>query len=418
MGYYDDHARKESHKQKRSRRNVGIAGFVGAIIGAGVMTVSAPFIYDSVSGENTETVDGTADLSNDSSGSNVSTEEVSADSGTVTAAADKVSGAVVGVFNQVQAQNAGVQGSQGSEGQEDGSVEQGTGSGVIYKKENGSAFIVTNNHVVEGANSVEISLADDTRLEAEIVGTDPYTDLAVLKVDGEKINTVADFGSSEDVQVGDQAIAIGNPLGTDLTRTVTEGIISAKDRSIPVDYNGDGQNDWEADVMQTDAAINPGNSGGPLVNSAGQVIGINSMKIAQSSVEGIGFSIPTSVAVPIIEDLEEDGEVERPQLGVAIQSISELSSYNWTEELGLPEDVDHGVYVTQVQPNSDAQEAGLEQNDVITQIDGEEVQGGSDLREYLYNSAEIGDTVTITYYRDGEKQTTEIELTQTASTGE
>jgi serine protease Do len=142
------------------------------------------------------------------------------------------------------------------------------------------------------------------------------------------------------------------------------------------------------------------------------------MNIAQSSVEGIGFSIPTSVALPIIEDLEEDGEVERPQLGVAIQSISELSSYNWTEELGLPEDVDHGVYVTQVQPNSDAQEAGLEQNDVITQIDGEEVQGGSDLRNYLYNSTEIGDTVTVTYYRNGEEQTTDIELTQTASTGE
>lgn len=415
MGYYDDHARKESQKHKKSRRNVGIAGFAGAIIGAGVMTVSAPFIYDSVSGENTETIDGTADLSDNGSGSDVSTEEVSAEAGTVTAAANEVSGAVVGVFNQVQAENGGIQ---GSGDQDEESVEQGTGSGVIYKKENGSAFIVTNNHVVEGANSVEISLEDDTRLEAEIVGTDPYTDLAVLKVDGGQIDTVADFGSSDDLQVGDQAVAIGNPLGTDLSRTVTEGIISAKDRSIPVDYDGDGQDDWEADVMQTDAAINPGNSGGPLVNSSGQVIGINSMKIAQSSVEGIGFSIPTSVAAPIIEDLEEDGEVERPQLGVAIQSISELSSYNWTEELGLPENVDHGVYVTQVQPNSDAQEAGLEQNDVITQIDGEEVQGGSDLRNYLYNSTEIGDTVTVTYYRNGEEQTTEIELTQTASTGE
>jgi serine protease Do len=269
MGYYDDHARKESQRYRKSRRNVGIAGFVGAIIGAGVMTVSAPFIYDSVSGENNETIDGTADVSNNGSESDVSTEEVSAEAGTVTAAANEVSGAVVGVFNQVQAENAGIQ---GSEGQEEDSVEQGTGSGVIYKKENGSAFIVTNNHVVEGANSVEISLEDDTRLEAEIVGTDPYTDLAVLKVDGEQIDTVADFGSSDDLQVGDQAIAIGNPLGTDLSRTVTEGIISAKDRSIPVDYDGDGQNDWEADVMQTDAAINPGNSGGPLVNSSGQVM--------------------------------------------------------------------------------------------------------------------------------------------------
>ncbi|MDQ0297657.1 serine protease Do [Salibacterium salarium] len=411
MGYYNDHNEEENKRYKKHRRKTGLAGFIGAIIGALLVIFSIPFLYESclypgaegAGGEEPQTISDTnesmEDIAFEEEQKNVN---LSVNSDT-TEAVNKVTGAVVGVFNLQQSEFW-------EENQDGSGANQGTGSGVIYKTEGESAFVVTNHHVIEGASQVEISLSDENRVEAEIVGSDLLTDLAVLRIDSTDVDTVAEFGNSDNINVGEPAIAIGNPLGTNLSRTVTQGIISATERSIPVDLTGNSQPDWNAEVLQTDAAINPGNSGGALVNINGQLIGINSMKIAQSTVEGIGFAIPSSVAIPVIEDLEEKGEVERPQMGITLRAISEIPSYHWQETLQLPPEVESGIFVTSVAPRTPAAEAGLQEYDVITAVDGTEIMDGHDLRRYLYNESEIGDTIEVTYFREGEQQTTELTL--------
>ena len=187
---------------------------------------------------------------------------------------------------------------------------RGTGSGVIYKKAGNKAYVVTNQHVVEGATHLEVTLTDGTKIPAKLLGGDIWTDLAVLEIDTNHVKKIAEFGNSDVLKMGEPVMAIGNPLGTTFSGSVTQGIISGINRTIPVDINQDGIMDWQAEVLQTDAAINPGNSGGALINIAGQLIGINSMKIAQSAVEGIGLSIPINYAKPIISDLEQFGVVK------------------------------------------------------------------------------------------------------------
>ncbi|WP_252313723.1 S1C family serine protease [Sinobaca sp. H24] len=322
----------------------------------------------------------------------------------ITEAVNRVSDSVVGVFN-VQENPSGFF-------EEGESADQGVGSGVIYKIEGETAYVVTNHHVIDGASSVEISLADESRISAEVVGSDVLTDLAVLEMDASGIETVAELGNSDNLQVGEPALAIGNPLGADLSGSVTQGIISATERSIPVDLSGDGQPDWEAEVLQTDAAINPGNSGGALVNIGGQVIGINSMKIAEGAVEGIGFAIPTAIAIPVIDDLETNGEVVRPQIGIGIRSLAEYPNTEIRETLNLPDDVETGVVVTQISSGSPAEEADLAENDVITEVNGDAVANTHDLRRYLYTESGIGETVTLTYYRDGTRETVEVTLAE------
>src|SRR5699024_3188363 len=217
-----------------------------------------------------------------------------------------VSPAVVGVVNIQEQFNLWQQSESG---------EQGTGSGVIYIIEGDKAYIVTNHHVIQGANQVEISLGTEKTVEATLLGSDLYTDLAVIEMDASHADKSIELGNSENVKVGEPASAIGNPLGLNLAGSVTQGIISGTQRAIPQDFNNDGRADWQAEVIQTDAAINPGNSGGALLNLQGQLIGINSMKIAQSAVEGIGFAIPIDDAIPIINELEQSGEITRPFLG-------------------------------------------------------------------------------------------------------
>jgi serine protease Do len=403
MGYYDEHDSERETRQKRSKRGGALSAFIGAVIGGLVVLLSVPLLsnfgmlpYDLGSTEEesfiqTETPE------------DVQTVSYSVNSD-VTQAVDKVSDAVVGVINIQQ-----------SNPLQEQSGDEGTGSGVIYKVAGDKAFVVTNHHVIERANGIEISLADGTRVPAKLLGSDVITDLAVLEVDSSEIETVAEFGNSDSLRVGEPAIAIGNPLGLRFSSSVTQGIISATERSIPVDLTGNGQIDWHAEVLQTDAAINPGNSGGALLNIEGQVIGINSMKIAQSSVEGIGFAIPTSVALPVIEDLERYGEVKRPQLGVGIQSLNEIPSYHWQETLNLPSDVRAGVMVSSVAPMSAAERAGLEQYDVIVKIDGEDIADGHDLRRFLYTEKQVGDEVEVSYYRNGTLETVTIQLAEQQS---
>lgn len=288
--------------------------------------------------------------------------------------------------------------------------EAGTGSGVIYKKDDEHAYVITNHHVIEQADSLEVVLSDETTVEATLLGSDLFTDLAVLRIDGSQVDKVIEVGSSDSIKVGEPAIAIGNPLGHMFSGSVTQGVISGTKRTIPLDFNQDGRADWQAEVIQTDAAINPGNSGGALINIEGQLIGINSMKINQTSVEGIGFAIPIDTAWPIIEELESTGEVIRPYLGVEIYSLDNVPKSEWSRTLKLPEEVDGGVYVWGVEPFSPADEAGLTRLDVITELDGKEINSSLDLRKVLYQEKKIGEEMDVVFYREGERREVTIEL--------
>ncbi|KPB06141.1 S1C family serine protease [Bacillus sp. CHD6a] len=408
MGYYDDHVTQKRTRKEKSFGKVVFAAVTGGVVGALGIVAMLPvlldwgFYMDNNNAGATESAPMSVETNSVVQTDQVEYEKIQTN---ITNAVENVSDAVVGVVN---IQNGGnslfdPRGAQGDQ-------EAGTGSGVVYKKENGKAYIVTNAHVIDGASKVEVSLVDGTRVEAEVVGSDALTDLAVLTVDDANIKQVATFGDSDAITLGEPVIAIGNPLGLEFFGSVTQGIISGKERIIPVDIDQNGQPDWEADVIQTDAAINPGNSGGALVNLRGEVIGINSMKIAQSRVEGIGFAIPIRAVQPIIEDLEKHKEVQRPFMGVGLASLSDVPLEAQRSTLKLPEEVKSGIVVTGVEPTSPADKAGLKQYDVIVKLDDQEIKDALGLRKFLYSQKNIGDTMKVTYYRDGKLEETEMKL--------
>ena len=335
----------------------------------------------------------------------------------ITDAVQEVDDSVVSVINmqRIGQDPFGWYGGGSQEMDEEDLQQVGTGSGAVYKVDGETAYIFTNNHVVDGSDAVEVLFKDGSRVEAEIVGADIWTDLAVLAIDSEVVTTVAEFGDSENLTVGEPAIAIGSPLGTNFASSVTSGIISAVERTVPVDTNMDGENDWEMTAIQTDAAINPGNSGGPLVNIAGQVVGINSMKISSSTIEGMGFAIPSNDALDIINQLEQNGDVVRPVIGVGMVDLAMVSPQQQRSILNLPEDVTEGIVVAEVQPGSSAEEAGMEPNDVIVSFNGEEVGNGVKLRQEIYDT-EVGDEVEVEFYREGERQSTTITMRSTDQT--
>lgn len=368
------------------------ASVAGAVIGSAATWYVAPKWMHEETNSQTETAETTAksEALPLQPTANVNTNMI--------AAINKVADAVVGVVN-IQKQVDFF-----SEQAQD--TEAGTGSGVIFKKEGNAAYIVTNNHVIEGANKVEVALPNGKKVKADIVGADALTDLAVLKIPAEGVTNVASFGDSSKVKIGEPVAAIGNPLGLDLSRTVTEGIVSGK-RTMPVSTSA---GDWEIDVIQTDAAINPGNSGGALINSAGQVIGINSMKIAETGVEGLGFAIPSENVKPIVEQLMKDGKIKRPYLGVQLVDVADLSDDVRTNELKLPSNITSGAAVTSVEPFSPAAEAGLKSKDVIVAINGDKIDSVSALRKYLYTKTAVGDRIKLTIYRDGFETTVSVTL--------
>lgn len=282
------------------------------------------------------------------------------------------------------------------------------GSGVIYKKNDKDAYLVTNTHVINGASKVDIRLADGTKVPGEIVGSDTFSDIAVVKISSEKVTTVAEFGDSSQLSVGETAIAIGSPLGSEYANTVTQGIISSLNRNVSL-KSEDGQA-ISTKAIQTDTAINPGNSGGPLINIQGQVIGITSSKIASNggtSVEGLGFAIPSNDAQNIIKQLESDGKVTRPALGIQMVNLSNVGASD-LRKLNIPSGLTSGVVVRSVQNNMPAN-GHLQKYDVITKVDDKEIASSTDLQHALYNHA-IGDTIKITYYRNGKEETTSIKL--------
>lgn len=407
MGYYDDteHGRKQQ-KNKGSKAGYFLTGLIGVIVGALLVWLIVPSLSNTLPNGD----------SAGSSSNKVKTEQLSTDVTTnVTDAVDKTKDAVVGITNiQKQQSAADIFGGGFSTGEkkEESAVESGSGSGVIYKKERGKAYIVTNNHVVEGADKLEVTLTSGKKVDAKLEGTDQWTDLAVISMDAQYAKTVATFGDSDKLKQGEAVIAIGNPLGLDLYGSVTTGVVSGKDRTVPMDINGDGTADWNAEVLQTDAAINPGNSGGALVNLAGQVIGINSMKISQSTVEGLGFSIPVNTALPIIEQLESKGKVERPAMGVSLMDLSEVPAFYQKQTLNLPTDVTEGVVIGEVEKGAAADRGGIEQYDVVVEMDGKKVSNAIELRKVLY-SKNVDDSVKLKVYRNGKIVNKTVELKST-----
>ena len=400
MGYYN------SPNSPQRRGGVFLAGFAGVAIGAflvWLLLYSRPELLPNGQIQS----DGTSDSQVEETGG--PTEVVSLDITTgVTEAVETAGDAVVGITN-LQTVNDFWSQSPGT------TQAVGTGSGVIYKNDGDIAYIVTNHHVIEGASGLEVTYADGSKTEATIVGSDIWTDLAVIQVDGATAPDVAEFGDSDALKQGETVIAIGNPLGLEFSGSVTTGVVSGTDRVVPVDLDGDGSEDWQAEVLQTDAAINPGNSGGALVNLGGQVIGINSMKIATSAVEGIGFSIPINSALPVIESIEETGEMIRPSMGVTLLDLAQVPQMYRQETLRLPDDVEQGIVVNDVIPGSAADRAGMQRYDVIISMDGEPVGNLIELRKHLYNEKRIGDTLIVQAYRNGELVEFTLELTDSSS---
>ena len=272
---------------------------------------------------------------------------------------------------------------------------EGVGSGVIFKNVGGDSYIVTNNHVISGAKELVVSLPDGRSLKGKLVGADEMTDLAVVKVGDGKLPT-AKFGDSDKIVVGEPAIAIGNPMGLEFQGSVTSGVISALNRTLDI-------SDKRVKLLQTDAAINPGNSGGALVNADGEVIGINSAKVAANGVEGMGFAIPINTVQTVIDSLMSKGYVARPYLGVSIFDPETAGRY------GYQLNIDKGVYVFQLTLNGPCGKAGLQRGDIILKLDGKETNSVSDLREKVAEH-KVGDTVKITYDRNGSEQSADVVL--------
>ena len=351
--------------------------------------------------------------SNQANTTSVSNVQYSNDTST-TQAVEKVQDAVVSVINyQTQSSNS-LSSIFGNIESSDELAVAGEGSGVIYKKDGDTAYIVTNNHVISGAEKIDILLASGEKLSGELVGADTYSDIAVIKIAADKVTTIAEFANSDTIKVGETAIAIGSPLGSVYANTVTQGIISSLSRTV-TSQTEDGQT-ISTNAIQTDVAINPGNSGGPLINIQGQVIGINSSKITSSSVsssgvavEGMGFAIPSNDAVQIINQLETNGKVTRPALGVQMVNLTDLST-SQLEKAGLANtDLTSGVLIVSTQSGLPA-DGKFEPYDVIIEIDGETIENKSDLQSELYKH-QIGDTITVTYYRNNKKMTVDIKLT-------
>lgn len=400
---------KVNYKKILKPLSVILVGFIGGVAGTLLILNMAGISINNVSGSSTKTTTSKVSYSNTND---------------TTKAVEKVREAVVSVINYQSNSSSNDLYMQMFGGNLDNNTNNGSdsdlsiaseGSGVIYKKDGNSAYVVTNNHVVDGASQIEIMLSDGTKVVGELVGTDTYSDIAVVKIASDKVTTVAEFANSDKITVGETAIAIGSPLGTDYANSVTQGIVSSLSRTVTM-TNDDGDT-ISTNAIQTDAAINPGNSGGALINIEGQVIGINSSKISSTSdsgsgnsVEGMGFAIPANDVVKIINQLEANGKVIRPALGITMANLSDLSTTT-ISRLNIPTSVTSGIVVASVQSGMPA-EGVLKKYDVITAIDDKDVSSITDLQSVLYGHS-TGDSIKVTFYRGTDKKTETIKLTKT-----
>ncbi len=308
----------------------------------------------------------------------------------ITKLVEETQNKVVSIITQKHSQNAG------------------SGSGIVYKNKDGKVLIVTNHHVIDGGDSYIVRFANGEEIEATLLGSDQYTDLALLEVKADLDIEPFELGDSALSKVGEFVIAIGSPLGVEFENSVTFGIISGKNRMVPVDLNNDGISDWDMHVLQTDAAINPGNSGGALVNMAGELVGINSLKFSSDSVEGMGFSIPVNEMIPIIKQIEETGKVVYPIIGISAVSIKDLNGFQKVNQ-NIPNDVSDGVLIVEITKDSPADKAKLESGDIMTSYNGESVKDFKDFRRNLYKN-KVGDSVKLGFIRDGQEMEVDVIL--------
>lgn len=283
-----------------------------------------------------------------------------------------------------------------------------TGTGFVYKKENKIAYLLTNNHVISEGDRIMVTFTDGRVVEADVVGGDLLSDIAVLSVSEKEIISVAELGSSKDLRVGDTAFTVGAPLDNVYSWTVTRGIISGKDRMVEVELSSD-SGDYVMNVLQTDAAINSGNSGGPLCNSNGEVVGITSLKLVNESIEGMGFAIPIETAVEYAEKLIAGEEITQPYVGISMINVSD--AYNKMQYYGMLSKykITSGVVIVTVEKDSAADKAGLSEGDIIIKVNDDDIKSIAYFRYYLYNY-EPGDKVKITYIRNGNEKVTTVTL--------
>ncbi|MCM2985539.1 trypsin-like peptidase domain-containing protein [Bacillus safensis] len=395
-----------------------VSGVVGGTLALGVYVLTPYAQHSSDSTANDSAAKTEAVSTNHTNSSKTTAVQTSNSSSSISSMVENVSPAIVGITNyQTQTDTSfGDFNTPFDESQQNKSSQEeetGTGSGVIFKKSGNKAYVLTNNHVIEGANKLTVSLHDGKTIEGKLVGADPLTDLAVVEISSSHVTKVAALGNSSSLRAGETVIAIGNPLGEDLSRTVTQGIVSGVDRTVSMNTSA---GESSINVIQTDAAINPGNSGGPLLTTDGKVVGITSMKISETGVEGIGFALPINDVKPIADQLLAKGKIERPYIGISMLDLEQVPNVYQKETLGLKtSQLNQGVYVKDIAAGSPAAKAGLKSEDVITGINGKQIKTGSELRHELYTNAKVGDTVSITLIRNGKQETKQVTLTQSES---
>ncbi len=287
-------------------------------------------------------------------------------------------------------------------------VKVATGTGFVYNEDDEYGYIITNNHVISEGTDIVVIFSTGKRVEATLLGGDAFADIAVLSVPKQEIITIAEIGTIDNIRLGSTVFAIGAPVSADYSGTVTRGIISGKDRLVTISLSGQSSNDWIMRVIQTDAAINPGNSGGPLLNVLGEVIGINSLKLINEKIEGIGFAIPIDDAMQYVEKLAKGETIPRPVLGVHLLDLNETYAL-FVNNINIDEEIESGVVIQKVIDGYPAGEVGLKKGDIILKIGGNEVKNKAQLRYELYKY-DIGTKINITYYRDNETHQIDIIL--------
>lgn len=285
-----------------------------------------------------------------------------------------------------------------------------SGTGFVYQKDSKYGYVLTNAHVVSNNSNIQGTLSNNKVVNLTVLGTDSYTDLAVLRMDVKDVLQVASIGTSSNIKIGNTVFTVGSPMGSTYLGTVTKGILSGKDRLVSTTSSNSSNESFTVKVLQTDAAISPGNSGGPLVNLAGDVIGITSLKLVNDEVEGMGFAIPIEDAMDYVSYLEKGQAIKRPMMGVQIVDLTNrylLNRYG----IKVDSNISSGVMLIKVNIGYPASLAGLKDGDIITKIDNEKITTTAEFKYYLYKH-KIGDTVKVTYIRNGKEENCEVKLTK------
>ncbi len=283
-----------------------------------------------------------------------------------------------------------------------------SGSGFVYKTDDKYGYILTNYHVIESGKKFRVTFSDGTEIDAEYVNGDEYYDIAILKIEKDKVKNVATIGDSSTLELGDTVFTVGAPLGKDYMGTITKGIVSGINRMVSVSLTS---GSYLMEVIQTDASINSGNSGGPICNIKGEVIGITSSKLIGSGVEGMGFAIPINSVMEIINNIEEGKEIVRPYIGVQLVDLSNTFALQYYYNIKIGSDVTFGAVLNYVEDNKPADNAGLKVGDVIVELDGEKVEDVTHFKYLLYKHT-VGDSIKVKYYRENKINETTINLTE------